>query len=463
MIVLPSRIRDNVPMDLAETACREATRRRSAVLMARTLDIEPIAALGLYARAVRAGHDAVYWEQPSRDCLMVAAGASRLAELRGEGRFRSAAATWSALVEGAVANRLDDLAAFAGFSFAAGTPRAAHWAPLGDGLLMVPTLLYRAGDGRATVTFTTMVPPGAAPGDLAPRLASLLEEGSGSREDREERIVERPTLRDEVAAAPWSDGVREITRAIESGRVSKVVLAREVQLRADGRIEETAALDRLRGAYPDCTIFSFRRGDACFLGATPECLVRVDGPAVYATCLAGSARRGVNPADDAALGAALLADEKERREHRLVVDTIRVSLAPLCETLDIAASPALMRMPNVQHLYTPVRGTLAAGASLLQLVARMHPTPAVGGIPRAAALGLIRAIEGFDRGWYAGPVGWIGTRGDGEFAVGLRSGLLTGAEARLFAGCGIVAGSDPQREYEESMLKLRPMLCALQV
>ncbi|HEY5640241.1 MAG TPA: isochorismate synthase, partial [Dehalococcoidia bacterium] len=227
---------------------------------------------------------------------------------------------------------------------------------------------------------------------------------------------------------------------------------------------------RLVEGYPHCTVFAFARGDSCFLGATPERLVRVDRPAldgrdapsmVRADCLAGSARRGATEEEDWRLGESLRADPKELHEHAVVVQALRDGLEPLCSRLDIPEAPGLLRLPNVQHLHTPIEGVLSTERGVLELVERLHPTPAAGGLPRDAALPLIRQLESFDRGWYAGPVGWVDGRGDGEFAVAIRSALIRRQEAFLYAGCGIVAGSDPEREYSESCLKLRPMLWAL--
>jgi isochorismate synthase len=161
------------------------------------------------------------------------------------------------------------------------------------------------------------------------------------------------------------------------------------------------------------------------------------------------------------LGEQLLASAKDRHEHEVVVRTVVEALGPLCDQLDVGATPSLLKLGNVQHLYTPVTGHLCSACTLLNVVERLHPTPAVGGRPREAALALIREREGFDRGWYGGPVGWIDQRGEGEFAVAIRSALLHGTQATLFAGCGIVADSDPEREYAEAALKLKPMLSAL--
>lgn len=179
------------------------------------------------------------------------------------------------------------------------------------------------------------------------------------------------------------------------------------------------------------------------------------------TCLAGSYPRGTCDDSDRRLAAELLADPKERNEHALVRSALADALGAFCDRLEMPEMPSVLKLPNVQHLCTPISGRITAGRSLLRIVERLHPTPSVGGEPRAAALRFIRAREQLDRGWYAGAVGWVDHRGDGEFAVAIRAALLHGGEATLFAGCGIVADSDPEREFAESCIKLTPMLTAL--
>ena len=252
-----------------------------------------------------------------------------------------------------------------------------------------------------------------------------------------------------------------VERDIDSGVVEKLVLAREVRAHADGPLAWGTVLRRLKDRYDACTTFAFARDDSCFLGSTPERLVRLTGRAVRADSVAGTAPRGETEDEDRALGHALLNDKKERKEHALVVTAVRDALEPCCAELNIQERPGLLTMPNVQHLYTPVEGMLRDDLHVLDLVARLHPTPAVGGVPQQAASSLIQAYEPFDRGWYAGPVGWFDGRGDGEFVVAIRSALLRERDALLYAGCGIVEGSDPEREYAESRLKLEPMLWAL--
>jgi salicylate biosynthesis isochorismate synthase len=189
--------------------------------------------------------------------------------------------------------------------------------------------------------------------------------------------------------------------------------------------------------------------------------VRTAGRDFETVAIAGSTRRGATAAEDAALAAALMASGKEREEHAVVVEMLRDSLVPLAETLEIGAAPGMLPLRDVQHLVTQVRGRLRDRAGLLALAERLHPTPAVGGEPRGPALEMIAEHEGIERGWYASPIGWLGVDGDGELMVALRCGLVTGREARLYAGCGIVADSDPGREWEESRMKLRPVASAL--
>jgi isochorismate synthase len=255
--------------------------------------------------------------------------------------------------------------------------------------------------------------------------------------------------------------VRDLVARIGRGEAEKVVLARRVALQLERPFDLEVVLARLRTRFPDCTVFAVHRGDATFAGATPETLVALTRREVRADCLAGTARRGSDDATDRVLAEALLHDDKERREHALVVRGLTEALAPVCATMDVPPEPSIRRTATVQHLHTPFRGTTDRRRHVLDLVSRLHPTPATSGMPRDVSMRLIRQHEKFDRGWYAGPLGWLDANGDGEFAVALRSALVRGSTALLYAGCGIVAGSDPEREYVEAGAKLEAMRGAL--
>jgi menaquinone-specific isochorismate synthase len=273
-----------------------------------------------------------------------------------------------------------------------------------------------------------------------------------------------------LTAPQWARAVSSAVARIQAGDLSKVVLARDLYAVASDEIDARVLLARLAERYPDCWTFSC----AGLVGATPELYIRREGVAVSSLVLAGTTRRGRSDAEDARLGAALLASAKEVEEHRYAVADVRKALSPFCDRLDIDAEPSLLRLANVQHLATHVTGRLAATqvpgsggvlgehASSLALAAALHPTAAVGGTPTGTAMELIRELEGMDRGRYAAPVGWVDANGNGEWGIALRSAELDGRRARLFAGCGIVADSDPEAELAEAQNKFRAMQDALQ-
>lgn len=268
------------------------------------------------------------------------------------------------------------------------------------------------------------------------------------------------TMRELRSAEAWQADVASAAQAVRRSDLEKVVLARAVELEAPRPFNAGRALRHLAAHYDGCYIFAIAHAGQCFLGATPEQLIKLTNGELRGMSLAGSIRRGKTPEEDRQLGEALLTSEKDRSEHTVVVRGMVEALYDASVNLTVGET-TLLKLSNIQHLYTPLIGELADGHTLLDLVARLHPTPAVGGRPRQEALALIRACEQLDRGWYAGPVGWVNHRGDGEFAVALRSALLADNRATLFAGCGIMADSNPEREYAESSLKLKPMLVAL--
>jgi menaquinone-specific isochorismate synthase len=258
--------------------------------------------------------------------------------------------------------------------------------------------------------------------------------------------------------AEFCNVVAETVAAIATGRFEKVVLARQVEVAASGPILVADVLGRLRALFPACMVFNVDG----FLGASPELLVRRMGLDVRSHPLAGTVPRSGDPDADAKLAADLLGSAKDRHEHRVVVDAVASVLAPLCTRLDVPDAPAIVPLRNVSHLGTLIDGALRDPApSALELAARLHPTPAVAGTPREAAVAHIAAVEGFDRGRYAGPVGWVDTDGDGEWAVGIRSATLDGHIARLVAGVGVVADSEPEAELAETQLKLQALLAAV--
>ncbi|MSU67202.1 MAG: isochorismate synthase [Opitutia bacterium] len=280
-----------------------------------------------------------------------------------------------------------------------------------------------------------------------------LNEENHARDARATVITEEGDYRAVVARA---------LECIETGEFKKIVLARAQVLQANQPLHPLQVLNGLRQRFPDCYSFSFANGGGqSFIGASPERLVRVSKGVLETEALAGSIRRGAGASEDAALAAVLLGSEKDLREQRDVLDDIVMRLTPLGLTLDFPPRPHLRRLANVQHLNTSVRAALPEAVRLLAVLAALHPTPAVGGSPREAALGKMRELEGFPRGLYAGALGWLNARGGGEFFVGIRSALVDGSTARVYAGAGIVAGSTPEKEFAETELKFKAMRDAL--
>jgi isochorismate synthase len=282
--------------------------------------------------------------------------------------------------------------------------------------------------------------------------------------------------------AAYCAQVSAALEAIARGDFEKVVVARSLEVLHPGHFALPRFLATLRARYPSCATFAVGRGDDTLIAATPERLVALRGDKVVAAALAGSAPRGRTPDEDAALGRALRESKKDQAEHETVVRAVRASLLDVCGPLEGPETPELLPLDGIQHLHTPMRGKLAApsvgGESLgvLDLVARLHPTPAVGGLPQAPALDWLAHNEHLDRGWYAGPVGYVDSAGSGEFWLALRTALVHDpptagapgeassgehARARLFAGAGIVQGSDPALELAETRLKLRALLAPL--
>ena len=359
------------------------------------------------------GVDRVFWRAPGADAL-VGMGATREAELSGPWRFDAAAA--------AVAELLDDgQIAFAGFGFA-DRPGSGAWDGFPSGRLVVPERVVR---GSAAV-------------------AGISDEGEALRVQ-------------DATRATYRDAVKQAASAIDAGELAKVVVAREVE--AVGNIDPAVVLARLDSRFESCAVFGFGRGTSCFVGASPELLVELNGDVVTTYAVAGTAPRGATPVEDAANAKHLASDPKEQAEHRYVVDYLCTRLALSGVDLNPTGDTEVRTLPGIHHLSTMVSGRIAPEPGLaLRLVGALHPTPAVGGTPSTFAQQWIADHEGLDRGWYAGPVGWIDHRGCGSFYVALRSALISPKGLRLIAGAGIVAGSDPEQELIETDVKLAAVL-----
>ncbi|MEM8961964.1 MAG: isochorismate synthase [Acidobacteriota bacterium] len=350
---------------------------------------------------------------------------------------------------------------FGGLAFSVGAADDAPWRGFGDGGFVLPRLRY-ASDGEAA-SLSLAVRAEEWHGERESMLDRLDHTLAGlAAADRVVRLVpELITEAREVHVAPieqWTAQIDAIRGVIRDGGFRKIVAARRSEVELAQTANPGAVLERLSRGLVASTRFAFCRPGATFLGATPERLVRRIGRTVLTDALAGSIAVGETAGD------VLLASDKDREEHRLVVEDIVTRLRPLTERLDVAPRPEIRALREVLHLLTPIAGELRSPApDVIELAEALHPTPAVGGVPTADALHWITTHEPAPRGWYAGPIGWFDAAGDGDFAVALRSCVLAGHRAYLYAGAGIVADSDPVLEYHETELKKQAMLAALGV
>lgn len=385
----------------------------------------------------------VLWQRPEQGLSLLGIGAAVRVETGGAGRF----AALDAAMRGLAGRWITDAAgvsprlSFAGFAFA---PDGG--APLPNAMLTVPAVLLRQTGGRADATFCCAAEDAA---DAVTRWRSSLAFSKPGRGDTP-RLARRPAPLADLAFL--ARGAAALS-AIDAGRFAKLVLTRSVRLVADRALDPAPALAALAAHNPGCAVWALARRGTVFLGASPERLLGLRDGRAEVDALAGTAW-----AEPASLP---LSGDKNRREHELVVASVREALAALCDEVTVPGEPEIMRLNDLSHLRRRIAGRVRAGVGAFELIARLHPTPAVGGTPTAAAPEWLAAHRDLRGAWYTGGIGWLDADGNADFAVALRCGLIAGHEATLYAGAGFVAGSDPRQELAETEAKLAPMLSAL--
>jgi isochorismate synthase len=457
---------------LAERATRAAARAGElgrAVLASATVRLDGEVDVAACVFASRRAEERYFvWEQPDRDRFAIGGLGNAVAvSAHGPERFdevakRCAAVMHEAEWEGTARAVADGPVWLGGFSFAAGGGASREWNTLPEGLMFVPELSLVRQGGRLSATVNVACLPDSDPRELADRAMARL---SALRDEPMPLLDPDPVGGHEIASVlPPSDyeyAVAQARERIRASQLKKVVLAREVRVFGGLPIRPAAVFDGLRSGFPSCYCFCVGTPELAFVGASPELLLRREGSRLATVALAGSARRSADPAVDDHLGERLRRSDKELSEHRIVVARIQRSLAPLSVWVTSADEPSLVKIANIQHLATPLRAQLTEPRSAVDLAGELHPTPAVGGEPWPAARKLLFELEQMDRGWYAGPVGWMDATEDGEFCIALRSALLEGRVAHCYAGVGVVADSDPEAELAETEVKFQALLAVL--
>jgi isochorismate synthase len=452
-----------------ERAIRRSRRRRGGdgVLAAVTVpvgpDVDPSAVI---FASRRPGEPWFCMEQPDRDRSAVA-GLSFVVALQASGpdRFEGVAAGWRELAADALCDPADagaGLIAAGGFAFAPEGGASPPWRGFAPASLHVPqvALARRGDDVRLTAAAI------AYADDTADEILAAIERRLADLRAAPLPLLDPdPVGRYEIAASTppehYEGAVARAVEHIKAGELEKIVLAREVQVHAPAAHDPAAIFGVLREGFPSCFVFCAGRGHTAFLAASPELLIRRDGMRASTLALAGSTRRSADPSVDDHLGEQLLRSDKDRNEQAIVARRIERALRRHSVWVATAEEPVLAKMANIQHLASPIRAQLRRPIGAVRLAGLLHPTPAVGGEPFEVAAPLIPALEGLDRGWYAGPVGWTDTNEDGEFCVALRCALLSGRVARCYAGVGVVRDSDPAAELAETDIKLAALLPVL--
>jgi menaquinone-specific isochorismate synthase len=447
------------------TRLEEAAGRDRRTLVSVTVPVEGIDPCAAVFASRLASDRWFCWEQPDRQFALAALGVAAEVDSRGDDRFRDVANTCLGIGGEAVVDEPAGLPAGAGlvwvggFAFDPEGGSSSPWSSLAPASMVLPELSLCRGSEGTFLTLNAVVHPGD---DAARKTDGLIARLSGLRSDSLPLLDPHPTSRVEIISArPPSDFERTISAAtdrIAAGEMRKVVLAREVLVTASAAHDPAALFGAMREQFPSCFCFCCGTPEAAFIGASPELLLRRSGASVSTVALAGSTRRSSDPAVDDHLGEQLLRSDKDRREQAIVAERIARTLRPHAVWVEAAVEPEIVKVANIQHLATPLLAQLAEPRSAVELAGLLHPTPAVGGEPREAAKTAIAELEQMDRGWYAGPVGWMDAAEDGEFCVALRSALLRDREAHLYAGVGIVAGSDPAAELAETEIKLGALL-----
>lgn len=446
-----------------ESARQRAAAQGAPVLASYALAIADMDLLALFRQVDRPGAEALFWRDAGGARSLFGWGLAAELNAVGAQRFASLDQQWQGWLANAVIQGPQPPLLCGGLRFDDQVAPGSAWHGFGDASLWLMGLLVVREAGQSWLLCQQRIGPQDNPRQ---RSEALLDDWSALMD----RYLSPPVsaaatrhLHDQsLPRAVWEDKVAQALIALRDTGLQKVVLAREVLSVFSAALSPGKALSHLASAEPSAYLFAFRRQAACFIGATPERLVRLHDGHLQTLALAGTCRRDPDPRQDAQLAQALMDCEKNRHEHAVVAQIIEQLLTPWTERLQVPATPSIQRLSRVQHLSTVIEGRLRPPASLLQVAATLHPTPAVGGHERLLAMDYIRRHEGFDRGWYAAPLGWLDARGNGEFVVGLRSALLQGEQARLYAGCGIVQSSDPASEYEETCIKLSAMQLALQ-
>ncbi|RUL56562.1 isochorismate synthase [Lysinibacillus antri] len=447
------------------TEVEVGTVNRAQTFYIETIEVSRLSALAFFA----AGENKYkgkrfFWQNREKTLTLVGLGHAYIIENNEDNeRFDLIEDEWKALTKNIVkeASELQPIL-FGGFSFDPKNDKKGEWEGFPQSHFAVATYQLVLRNDKAYVSIH-LVTENEHSLEEFDRLRTERDHLIHAAQVRELKNYEKPVMTkyDEVNKDKYLQSIDTVTSLIKDNWAQKVVIARSLEMQFAQSVSSPQVLSQVMNEQPESYLFGLERDNLLFFGASPERLVKVENGYGYSSCVAGSIKRGKTAEEDKQLGDSLLQDQKNLGEHRYVVEMIAETFAKNCTQFKVPKHPKLLKIRDIQHLYTPVEGKLSKDATILQLVKHLHPTPALGGVPRMKALAMIRQYESMNRGLYAAPIGWVDSEGNGEFAVAIRSAALVDNCAYLYAGGGIVADSEPNSEYEETLVKFRPMLRAL--
>jgi menaquinone-specific isochorismate synthase len=430
-----------------------------------TIEVSRLSALAFFAAGEKKYKGLRnYWQNREKTFTLVGLGhAYTIENNESDNRFDAVETEWKKLTSQLVQeDRHLQPILFGGFTFDPQNEVSGEWAKFPQSYFTVAThqLVIRNDKAYVSIHFITNQENN---GETFEKLRKERDELIHAAQVKELKTYGKPSMTsyEEPHKEAYLQSIDQVTKLIKANEAQKVVIARSLALQFEEAITSPQILSHVVHEQPESYLFGLEHENMLFYGASPERLVKVDNGRAYSSCVAGSIKRGKTVEDDDLLGQSLLNDAKNRGEHHYVVEMITHTFEKNCSEVQVPTGPKLLKIRDIQHLYTPVEGQLNENATILQLVKHLHPTPALGGVPREQAMEMIRAYEPMNRGLYAAPIGWLDADGNGEFAVAIRSAALVQDKAYLYAGGGIVADSEAQSEYEETLVKFRPMLRAL--
>lgn len=430
-----------------------------------TTKIDEVDLLSVFEASFKTQKERLFWTNSSRDFAFIGLG-SLIKLVAHDERFKTLQTEWEDILDKAmIDNQYNEagtgLVAAGGMSFDPLRKPAKLWENYPTSQLTIPEYLILKNETDYYLTINQYVNPDE---DIETTLTEIndLKAVLLENELTINQVNQHVIAKKEIRKQQWLSSVEEAVATIKRNEANKIVLAREIRIKLNESANIALILQNLLDNQANSYIFAFEHGTDCFIGASPERLIKVEKTALLSTCLAGTAPRGKTAAEDKQLADELLMDDKNREEHDYVVQMITENIASVCDNIDMPVGPVILPLRNLQHLYTPISATLKPEYTVFDIIEKLHPTPALGGVPRTESLAFIREHEVLDRGWYGSPVGWLDSNQNSEFVVAIRSGLVQADEVSLFAGCGVMRDSNAEMEYEETNVKFLPMLHALE-